>query len=200
VDDDPSLRQAIARLLRSVGLSVEVFGSARELLQQKIPEAAACLVLDVRLPGLSGLDFQLELAKSGAQIPIVFITGYGDVPMCVKAMKAGATDFLPKPFRDQEMLDAVNRAIARDRERRDADAASIALRTLFEELTPRQREIMGLVTRGYLNKQIAGELGLSLITVKIHRGHLMRKMRARSLADLVRMADLLGLPVGRIKA
>ena len=138
-----------------------------------------------------GLDFQAELAKSGIQIPVIFMTGHGDVPMSVKAMKAGATDFLTKPFRDQDMLDAVTRAIERDRKRREAEVGVVALRALFEALTPRQREIMGLVTRGLLNKQIAGELGLSLVTVKIHRGHLMRKLRARSLADLVRMVDKL---------
>jgi FixJ family two-component response regulator len=194
VDDDPSMQQALARLFRSVDLRVAVFGSTGELLADKLPDSAACLVLDVRLPGLSGLDFQAELAKSGIQIPVIFMTGHGDVPMSVKAMKAGATDFLTKPFRDQDMLDAVTQAIERDRKRREAEVGVVALRALFEALTPRQREIMGLVTRGLLNKQIAGELGLSLVTVKIHRGHLMRKMRARSLADLVRMADLLGLP------
>jgi FixJ family two-component response regulator len=194
VDDDPSMQQALARLFRSVDLRVELFGSTGELLADKLPDSAACLVLDVRLPGLSGLDFQAELAKSGIQIPVIFMTGHGDVPMSVKAMKAGATDFLTKPFRDQDMLDAVTQAIERDRKRREAEVGVVALRALFEALTPRQREIMGLVTRGLLNKQIAGELGLSLVTVKIHRGHLMRKMRARSLADLVRMADLLGLP------
>ena len=199
VDDDPSMQQALARLFRSVDLRVEVFGSTRELLTYKLPESAACLVLDVRLPGLSGLDFQAELAKSGVQIPVIFMTGHGDVPMSVKAMKAGATDFLTKPFRDQDMLDAVTQAIERDRKRREAEVGVAALRALFEALTPREREIMGLVTRGLLNKQAAAELGLSLVTVKIHRGHLMRKMRARSLADLVRMADLLGLPRTRDK-
>jgi FixJ family two-component response regulator len=200
VDDDPSLRQALARLFRSVGLTASVFGSTRELLQHKLPDSAACLVLDVRLPGLSGLDFQLELAKSGVQIPIVFMSGYGDVPMCVRAMKAGAIDFLAKPFRDQDMLDAVTRAIGRDRRRRETEAETTALRTQFEGLTAREREVMSLVTRGYLNKQIAGELGLSLVTVKIHRGRLMRKMRAKSLADLVRMADFLDLPHARTRA
>jgi FixJ family two-component response regulator len=193
VDDDPSMQQALARLFRSVDLKVEVFGSTRELLAHQLPESAACLVLDVRLPGLSGLDFQAELAKSGVQIPIISMTGHGDVPMSVKAMKAGATDFLTKPFRDQDMLDAVTHAIERDRKRRETAAEVVALRAQFDALTPREREIMGLVTTGLLNKQIAAELGLSLVTVKIHRGHLMRKMRARSLAELVRMADLLGL-------
>jgi FixJ family two-component response regulator len=193
------MQQALARLFRSVDLRVEVFGSTRELLTDKLPESAACLVLDVRLPGLSGLDFQTELTKSGVQIPIIFMTGHGDVPMSVKAMKAGATDFLTKPFRDQDMLDAVTQAIERDRKRREVEVGVAAVQALFEGLTPREREIMGLVTRGLLNKQIAAELGLSLVTVKIHRGHLMRKMRARSLADLVRMADLLGLPRTRDK-
>lgn len=200
VDDDPSLRQALARLFRSVGLSVEVFGSTRELLQHKLPDSAACLVLDVRLPGLSGLDFQLQLTESGVQIPIVFMSGYGDVPMSVRAMKAGAIDFLAKPFRDQDMLDAVSRAIERDRRRRETEAGTTALRTQYEGLTAREREVMPLVTGGYLNKQIAAELGLSLVTVKIHRGRLMRKMRAKSLADLVRMADFLDLPHARSRA
>jgi FixJ family two-component response regulator len=199
VDDDPSMQQALARLFRSVDLKVEVFGSTRELLAQQLPESAACLVLDVRLPGLSGLDFQAELAKSGTQIPIIFMTGHGDVPMSVKAMKAGATDFLIKPFRDQDMLDAVSHAIEHDRKRREAAAEIVGLRAQFEALTPREREIMGFVTIGLLNKQIAAELGLSLVTVKIHRGHLMRKMGARSLAELVRMADLLGLSRSRDK-
>ena len=193
------MQQALARLFRSVDLKVEVFGSTRELLAQQLPESAACLVLDVRLPGLSGLDFQTELAKSGIQIPIIFMTGHGDVPMSVKAMKAGATDFLTKPFRDQDMLDAVSHAIEHDRKRRAAAAEIVGLQAQFEALTPREREIMGFVTIGLLNKQIAAELGLSLVTVKIHRGHLMRKMHARSLAELVRMADLLGLSRSRDK-
>src|ERR1700761_3398907 len=199
VDDDPSMQQALARLFRSVDLKVAVFGSTRELLAQQLPESAACLVLDVRLPGLSGLDFQTELTKSGIQIPIIFMTGHGDVPMSVRAMKAGATDFLTKPFRDQDMLDAVSQAIEHDRKRRESVAEIVGLRAQFEALTPREREIMGFVTIGLLNKQIAAELGLSLVTVKIHRGHLMRKMRARSLAELVRMADLLGLSRTRDK-
>jgi FixJ family two-component response regulator len=199
VDDDPSMQQALARLFRSVDLKVEVFGSTRELLARQLPESAACLVLDVRLPGISGLDFQVELAKSGIQIPIIFMTGHGDVPMSVKAMKAGATDFLIKPFRDQDMLDAVSHAIEHDRKRRAAAAEIVDLRARFEALTSREREIMGFVTIGLLNKQVAAELGLSLVTVKIHRGHLMRKMGARSLAELVRMADLLGLSRSRDK-
>src|SRR5262245_24081815 len=193
VDDDPSVQPALARLFRSVDLKVEVFGSTRDLLAHKLPETAACLVLDVRLPGLSGLDFQAELAKSGIQIPIIFMTGHGDIPMSVRAMKAGAADFLTKPFRDQDMLDAVAQAIERDRKRRASDGTVTELRTRFEALTAREREVMALVTAGLMNKQVAGELGLSLVTVKIHRGHLMKKIGAKSLADLVRMADILGL-------
>src|SRR5262245_48508695 len=193
VDDDPSVQQALARLFRSVDLKVEAFGSTRDLLAHKLPETAACLALDVRLRGLSGLDFQAELTKSGIQIPIIFMTGHGDIPMSVRAMKAGAADFLTKPFRDQDMLDAVAHAIEHDRKRRESDGTVTELRTRFEGLTTREREVMALVTAGLMNKQVAGELGLSLVTVKIHRGHLMKKMGAKSLADLVRMADILGL-------
>jgi FixJ family two-component response regulator len=163
------------------------------LLRSKLPEVPSCLVLDIRLPGLSGLDFQAELAKANIHIPIIFMTGHGDIPMSVQAMKAGAVDFLSKPFRDQDMLDAVTTAIERDRKRRENETAVAGLRRLFETLTTREREVMVLVTAGLMNKQIAAELGVSEITVKIHRGHTMKKMGARSLADLVRMAEVLGI-------
>ena len=193
VDDDESMREALRSLLRSVSLRVETFGSAADLLRSKLPNVASCLVLDVRLPGLSGLDFQAELAKANIRIPIIFMTGHGDIPMSVQAMKAGAVDFLTKPFRDQDMLDAVAAALERDRNRRKVEQQLSDLRARFEALTEREREVMGLVTAGLMTKQIAGELGLSEITVKIHRGHVMRKMAARSLADLVRMAEALGV-------
>jgi FixJ family two-component response regulator len=193
VDDDPSMRKALSNLFRSVGLRAEVFGSAREWLESKLPEVASCLVLDIRLPGPSGLDFQAELAKANIQIPIIFMTGHGDIPMTVKAMKAGAVDFLTKPFRDQDMLDAVAVAIERDRTRRKEEKIVAELRAVFETLTTRERDVLALVASGLMNKQIAAEIGLAEITVKIHRGHLMRKMGARSLADLVRMAEMLGI-------
>ena len=193
IDDDPSMRKALTNLFRSVGLRAEVFGSAREWLESKLPEVASCLVLDIRLPGPSGLDFQAELAKTNIQIPIIFMTGHGDIPMTVKAMKAGAVDFLTKPFRDQDMLDAVAVAIERDRTRRKEEKIVAELRSVFETLTPRERDVLALVASGLMNKQIAAEIGLAEITVKIHRGHLMRKMGARSLADLVRMAEMLGI-------
>jgi FixJ family two-component response regulator len=193
IDDDPSMRKALTNLFRSVGLRAEVFGSAREWLESKLPEVASCLVLDIRLPGPSGLDFQAELAKANIQIPIIFITGHGDIPMTVKAMKAGAVDFLTKPFRDQDMLDAVAVAIERDRTRRKEEKIVAELRAVFETLTTRERDVLALVASGLMNKQIAAEIGLAEITVKIHRGHLMRKMGARSLADLVRMAEMLGI-------
>ena len=193
VDDDPSMRKALSNLFRSVGLRAEVFGSARELLESELPEVASCLVLDIRLPGPSGLDFQAELAKANIQIPIIFMTGHGDIPMTVKAMKAGAVDFLTKPFRDQDMLDAVGIAIERDRARRKDEKIVAELRAVFETLTARERDVLALVASGLMNKQIAAEIGLAEITVKIHRGHIMRKMGARSLADLVRMAEMLGI-------
>jgi FixJ family two-component response regulator len=193
VEDDSSIRRALTNLFQSVGLEVEVFGSASEMLQSKLPNVASCLVLDVRLPGLSGLDFQTELARANIQIPIIFMTGHGDIPMSVRAMKGGAVDFLTKPFRDQDMLDAVMVAIERDRKRRETDKIVANLQTHFETLTPREREILALVSSGLMNKQIAAELGLAEITVKIHRGHIMKKMGAKSLADLLRRAETLGI-------
>jgi FixJ family two-component response regulator len=194
VDDDASMRDALKSLLGSVGLRAEMFGSAPGFLQSKLPNVPSCLVLDIRLPGVSGLDFQDDLAKADIHIPIIFMTGHGDIPMSVKAMKAGAVDFLTKPFRDQDMLDAVTKALERDRKRREDEKAVSGLRDLFETLTPREREVITLVTTGLMNKQIAAELGVSEVTVKIHRGHVMRKMGARSLAELVRMAELLEIP------
>ena len=193
VEDDASVCRALSNLFESVGLQVEVFGSASEMLQGKLPDVASCLVLDVRLPGLSGLDFQTELAKANIHIPIIFMTGHGDIPMSVRAMKGGAIDFLTKPFRDQDMLDAVVKAIEHDRERREADRIVTDVRTLFETLSTREREVMALVSSGLMNKQVAAELGLAEITVKIHRGHIMKKMGARSLADLLRKAETLGV-------
>jgi len=193
VDDDASLRDSLSSLFRSVGLHVETFETADEFLQFDRPETPSCLVLDVRLPGVSGLDFQVELATRGEQIPIVFMTGHGDIPMTVKAMKAGAVEFLPKPFREQEMIDAVHLALEHDRKHRANEDAIANLRACHESLTPREREVMALVTEGLMNKQIAGELGLSEITVKVHRGNVVRKMGAQSLAELVRMAETLGI-------
>jgi FixJ family two-component response regulator len=193
IDDDASIREMLASLFRSVGLRVEVFGSASELLQSKLPDVASCLVLDVRLPGLSGLDLQAELAAANIHTPIIFMTGHGDIPMSVRAMKAGAVDFLTKPFRDQDLLDAVTAALERDRKRRKHDKDVSDLRLRFESLTPREQQVMSLVTAGLMNKQTAAQVGLSEVTVKIHRGNMMRKMGARSLADLVRMAEALAL-------
>jgi FixJ family two-component response regulator len=193
IDDDESMRSALSSLFRSVGLQVRVFASAPEFLQSRLPDAPSCLVLDVRLPGLSGLDFQSDLAKANKHIPIIFMTGHGDIPMTVRAMKAGAVEFLTKPFRDQDMLDAVQLALERDRSRRETDKTASKLKASFESLTPREQEILGLVTAGLMNKQIAGEIGISEITVKVHRGSVMRKMGAKSLAELVRMADALGI-------
>jgi FixJ family two-component response regulator len=193
IDDDKSLRDSLTSLFRSVGLQVKAFGSASEFLEQPPPDTPSCLVLDVRLPGLSGLDFQTELAKANIHIPIVFMTGYGDIPMTVKAMKAGAVEFLIKPFRDQDLLDAVRLGIERDRGQREIDKATSDLRARFDSLTPREQQVICYVTSGLMNKQIAGQIGVSEITVKVHRGNIMRKMGAKSLADLVRMADVLGL-------
>lgn len=198
IDDDASLREALNDLFNSVGLRTQIFGSAAEFLKGSLPEAPSCLVLDIRLPGQSGLDFQAQLTQANINIPVIIMTGHGDIPMSVRAMKAGATDFLTKPFRDQDMLDAVTQAIERDRQRRISEKALTDLRELFSSLTTREREIMTLVTTGLMNKQVAAEVGLSEITVKIHRGHVMRKMGARSLADLVRMAELLKLHTAKM--
>lgn len=193
IDDDASVRDALGSLFHSVGLRVQVFGSAPEFLQSKLPDIASCLILDIRLPRLSGLDFQADLVKAGIHIPIIFMTGYGDIPMTVKAMKAGAVDFLTKPFRDQDMLDAVATAIEYDKKRR-VDAKTLSdLQAVFATLTPREAEVLALVAAGLMNKQIAAEIGIAEITVKIHRGQVMKKMGAKSLADLVRMAELLEL-------
>ncbi|MFD2055474.1 response regulator transcription factor [Mesorhizobium calcicola] len=193
VDDDPSLREALSSLFRSVGTRVELFGSAPELLNSRLPDGPSCLVLDIRLPEVSGLEFQTQLGKAGIHLPIIFMTGHGDIPMSVRAMKAGAVDFLTKPFRDQDILDAVAGALERDRQRRERDRVLSELQSLVRTLTPREREVMAFVATGLMNKQIAGEMQLSEITVKIHRGRLMKKMGARTLADLVKMAGALGI-------
>ena len=193
IDDDVAMRESLTSLFRSVGLQVRVFGSAPEFLRSSLPNAPSCLVLDIRLPGTSGLDFQIELAESGIHIPIIFMTGHGDIPMSVQAMKAGAVDFLTKPFRHQEMLHAVTQALTADEKRRAEEKTVSDLRSLYDSLTPREREVLALVTAGLMNKLIAEELGVSEITVKVHRSHVMRKMRTRSLADLARIADTLGI-------
>jgi FixJ family two-component response regulator len=197
VDDDESMRDSLDSLLRSVGLKTEVFPSATDFLQSAPSEGPACLILDVRLPGLSGLDLQAELKRLGIEIPIIFLTGHGDIPMSVRAMKAGATEFLTKPFREQELLDAVGQALARDRERRRLQSEIAGLSRRYEKLTPREREVMELVVAGMLNKQIAFELGVSEVTVKLHRGQAMHKMQSESVADLVRMSEKLGLPAAK---
>jgi FixJ family two-component response regulator len=193
IDDDAAVREAIGSLVRSVGLKVETLGSVQEFLQFPHSDEAACLVLDVRLPGRSGLEFQRDLAAANIHLPIIFITGHGDIPMSVQAMKGGAIEFLTKPFRDQDLLEAIQIGLARDRARRESEKAQAALRTRLGTLSPREREVMVAVAQGRLNKQIAGDMGISEITVKIHRGQMMRKMKAASLADLALMVDKLGL-------
>jgi FixJ family two-component response regulator len=193
IDDDATIRESLKNLLRSVGLPVEAFASAQEFLRAKRPDVPGCLVLDVRLKGLSGLDLQKRMAEAGVEIPIIFITGHGDIPMTVQAMKAGAVEFLTKPFRDQDLLDAIHQALERDRKSREERAKIEELHSRYQSLTPREREVMALVVTGLLNKQIAGELGTSETTVKIHRHQVMDKMEAGSVAELVRMADKLGI-------
>jgi len=193
VDDDANVRDGLKALLDSVGLRAEVFGSTREFLQRKASETVSCLVLDVRMPGMSGLDFQAELAGTHSDIPVIFLTGYGDIPMTVKAMKAGAVEFFTKPVREQDLLDAINVALERDRARRENDDRLRQLKTRFQSLSDREREVLTLVIAGMLNKQIAGEMKLSEVTVKVHRHNLMKKLGAKSVPGLVRMADTLGV-------
>jgi len=193
IDDDASTREALKSLLGSVGLRVQTFGSASDFFEVKLPDAAMCLVVDIRMPGLSGLDFQAELSKANVDVPIIFITGHGDIAMTVKAMKAGAVEFLTKPFRDQDLLDAVKLGLEKDEAKRTDLMASASVRALYESLTPREQEVIRLVTKGLMNKQVAAEMGVSEITVKVHRGNAMRKMKANTLADLIRMVDMLGI-------
>ena len=197
IDDDPSVRHGVGDLLRSVGLDVQAFSSTHEFLQTKRPDAPGCIVLDVRLPGASGLEFQRSLADSSIHLPVIFISGHGDISMSVKAIKSGAMEFLTKPLREQELLDAVQAGIERDRIRREQDKLIGQLQERFNSLTAREREVLPLVVTGRLNKQVAGDLGLSEMTVKVHRSQIMRKMRARSLVDLVRMADQLGISTNK---
>jgi FixJ family two-component response regulator len=198
IDDDDALREGLTSLFRSIGLQVKAFGSVKDFQQDRTRDAPGCLVLDVRLPGMSGLDLQTELNQTDFQMPIIFISGHADVPMSVRAIKAGAVEFLVKPFREQELLDAVRNGLERDQEQRQKHKLYLELRTRYDTLTPREQELFGFVVTGLMNKQIAGEMGISLITVKVHRGNVMQKMRAKSLAELVRMADALG--VARVKA
>ena len=193
IDDDSSVRNSLRSLFKSVDLNVELFGSTDDFLQSERPDVPCCLVLDVRLPGRSGLEFQDELAEAGIDIPIIFLTGHGDIPMTVQAMKAGAVEFLTKPCRDEDLLHAVRLSLARDEERRDGSKYLASVKANFATLTVREKEVIGLVAAGLINKQIAGKMDISEVTVKMHRGNIMRKMQARSLADLVRMADLLGV-------
>jgi RNA polymerase sigma factor (sigma-70 family) len=194
IDDDSDVREGLKALFESVNLPSRAFQSAEEFLRSQIPDKVSCLILDVRLPGLSGIDFQTELAKVQSDIPVIFITGHGDIPMSVKAMKAGAVEFLSKPFREQELLDAVRIALDRDRERRHRKVITHDLRNHFDSLSPREREVMTLVTAGMMNKQVAAELGIREVTVKVHRHNIMTKLHAKTFADVVRMADALGLP------
>jgi FixJ family two-component response regulator len=191
VDDDASIRDAVKSLLKSVGLRAEVFGSTEEFLAAARPQVPSCLVLDVRLPGMSGLEFQEQLEKTGIRIPIIFVTAHGDIPMTSRAMKAGAIEFLPKPFQKKELLEAIHQALDRDRTMREEEAGLSSLRARFDSLTEREREVMGLVVTGLMNKEVGAELGVTEITIKVHRGHVMQKMKAGSLADLVRMAEKL---------
>jgi FixJ family two-component response regulator len=193
IDDDNDVREAVADLLRSIGLRTKLFASVREFLQWKRPDVPSCLVLDVRLPGLSGLDLQSELNRADIQLPVVFMTGHGDIPMTVRAMKGGAVDFLAKPFRDQDMIDAVQAGLDRDKARRQSAGDASQLKSAYDSLTPREHEIMALVVDGLMNKQIAGRIGVSEVTVKFHRSNVMRKMGAKSVAELVRMTHALGL-------
>jgi RNA polymerase sigma factor (sigma-70 family) len=197
VEDDPSMRNALKNLLRSVGLESQLYTSAQEFLDAEKPDVPSCLILDVRLPGMSGLDLQKELAGAETQMPVIFITAHGDIPMSVRAMKAGAVEFLPKPFRDQDLLDAIQVSLTQDRSRRQRDGEIAVLQKRLHALTPREREVFPLVVSGRSNKEIAGEIGISEITVKVHRGNLMRKMQATSFAELLRMSAALKIPYSK---